>query len=156
MLTIRRAKRKVSTLLQTAMILNQTFNSFIFCILAHKTQGLNTCQLFELMSTVQVSFITGKKEKRQYDQRGIIQTLAIEKAVNSQLWSELDSRIYCRLLRTSAQCVVASKVNKMISIIQRGIVKHKAGHICHLLGSRPVNSLLKCLVLLAAAPLKTD
>lgn len=90
MLTIRGTRRKelAHSLTQAVMILNQVFNSFAFCILAYKTQGVNTCLLFELISTVQASFIVSKKEKRHYDQRGIIQTLAIDKAVNSQLGSE--------------------------------------------------------------------
>lgn len=66
MLTVRRTRRKelAHSLTQAVMILNQVFNSFAFCILSYKTQGLNTCSLFELISTVQVSFIVSKKEKK--------------------------------------------------------------------------------------------
>lgn len=39
MLTVRRTQRKELALShQAAMILNQAFNSFAFCILVHKTQ----------------------------------------------------------------------------------------------------------------------
>ena len=39
---------------------------------------------------------------------------------------------YYKLLRTSVQCAVVTKVNKMMSIIHTGMVNYRADHIQHL------------------------
>ena len=40
--------------------------------------------------------------------------------------------MYYKLLRTSVQSAVVTKINKMMSIIQTGMVKYRADHIQHL------------------------